>query len=122
MHLDTGRTEGRVVCKESECKDLVCQVGYTPEVVSSYGAPSECCPLQICVPLSPSALSCPPLSKPQCGLFQAVKSVNDVDSCPTLVCGKYIYDLPCQVQGDILMALLFTIIMYRLVSVHLTII
>ena len=44
---DSGDGEGRVVCKETECKELVCQVGYAPEAVSSYGAPSgDCCPQQ----------------------------------------------------------------------------
>ena len=35
------------MCRETECKELVCQVGYAPETVSSYGAPSgDCCPQQ----------------------------------------------------------------------------
>ena len=84
--------DGSTHCTTTACEKTVCEVGRVLEAVK--GTEDECCPRYTCMPEAlplikgAPAQQCPPITEPECGSFQEVKSITGPDNCPRYVCGK----------------------------------
>jgi len=86
----TCQDDGSTSCTTTSCEKTVCEVGRVLEIVK--GTEDECCPRYTCMPEAlplikgAPAQQCPPITEPECGNFQEVKSITGPDNCPRYVC------------------------------------